>query len=172
MLERLTDTAVQNAPKLILAASVIALSGAYGSQIFGGLHPCVLCLYQRVPYALVIALGLIILILEARGRSDLTQWILILAGAAFLVGGGIALFHVGVEQHWWQGTEGCVGTSGATSVEELRAQIMASPVTRCDEIPWSLFGVSMAGYNVVASLALAGFSFFAASRQEREQGLT
>ena len=172
MLEQLLDRATQNALKLVLAASIASLLGAYGSQIFGGLHPCVLCLYQRIPYAFVIALGLVIFILEARGRGGLTRWAMILAGAAFLAGGGIAIFQVGVEQQWWQGTESCVGASGANTLAELKAQIMVSPVTRCDEIPWSLFGISMAGYNVVASLALSSFSFFAATRQSHKRNLT
>jgi disulfide bond formation protein DsbB len=67
-----------------------------------------------------------------------------------------------VEQHWWAGTSSCGGAAMATSLEALRAQVMAAPVTRCDEVAWSLFGVSMAGYNVVISLGLAVFAFVAA----------
>lgn len=166
MLEHLIDRTVQNAPKLVLAASIVALASAYGSQIIGSLHPCVLCLYQRVPYAIAIALGLGMLVLEARGRTDVVRLMLALAGVAFLVGSSIASFHMGVEQHWWQGTEECVGTTGATTLADLEAQIMASPLTRCDEVSWSLFGVSMAGYNVIASVVLAGFSFYAAAAQK------
>ena len=55
------------------------------------------------------------------------------------------------------GTEGCVDAAAvsAQTVEELRAQLLAAPVVPCDEVAWSLFGVSMAGYNAVVSLALA-----------------
>lgn len=162
------DFLTRHAPKVVLIASVVALAAAYGSQIFGGLAPCVLCLYQRVPYAIVIGLGLIALALEYQGRDDLARNVVPIAGVAFLVGSGIAGFHVGVEQHWWQGTEACVGGSGATTLADLEAQIMATPVTRCDEAPWTLFGVSMAGYNVVASLALAVFCFFATHRERRD----
>jgi disulfide bond formation protein DsbB len=162
------DFLCRHAAKVALIASIGALAAAYGSQIFGGLAPCVLCLYQRIPYAIVIGLGLIALTLEYQGREDLAWNLLPISGFAFLVGSGIAGFHVGVEQHWWQGTEACVGSSGATTLADLEAQIMASPVTRCDEAPWSLFGISMAGYNMVASLTLAVFCAVAMQQQRRD----
>ena len=56
----------------------------------------------------------------------------------------------------------CGGSAPANSLEALRAQVMAAPVTRCDEVAWSLFGISMAGYNVAISLALAAYAFVAA----------
>jgi disulfide bond formation protein DsbB len=42
--------------------------------------------------------------------------------------------------------------------------VMAAPVVRCDVVPWSLFGISMAGYNVVISLALGALALVAARR--------
>lgn len=157
----LIDWAVEHPAALIVGASVIALGAAYGSQIFGGLAPCILCLYQRVPYAIVIVLGLAALILKSQGRADLAAISVPLAGVVFFVGAVIAGFHVGVEQHWWQGTTECVGPAGAATLQDLEAQILATPVTLCNEIAWSLFGLSMAGYNVIASLALSGFCFYA-----------
>jgi disulfide bond formation protein DsbB len=90
---------------------------------------------------------------------------LALSALAFLVGTGIGVFHVGVEQHWWEGTAACTGsvaTGGAKTVEALRQQILSSDVVRCDRVPWSLFGVSLAGYNVLISLALELFAAWAA----------
>ena len=79
---------------------------------------------------------------------------LALAGLAMIAGAGIAGFHVGVEQHWWAGTSECGAQSGAPqTVEALKQQLLATAVTRCDEIAWSLFGISMAGYNLILSLA-------------------
>ena len=84
---------------------------------------------------------------------------------AALVGAGIALFHVGVEQHWWQGTAECGSTlPPAATIDELRARLLAQPVVRCDEVAWSLFGISMAGYNVILSLLIAAFAVAAALR--------
>ena len=150
---------------LLLGASVAALAAAFASQYIGGLEPCVLCLYQRVPYGVVIALSGLGLGLSglAPPPKGVIAGIGGLCAAAFLVNAGIATFHVGVEQQWWQGTEACGGGGTmARTIEELRAQIFAAPVVRCDEVPWSLFGISMAGYNVLASLGLFVASAIAA----------
>ncbi|MCZ6522408.1 MAG: disulfide bond formation protein B [Alphaproteobacteria bacterium] len=153
----------RHAPLLILLASLAVLGGAFAFQYIGGLDPCILCIYQRFPYGATIGLGAIALVLAHRGRRGALPWLLGLSAIAFAVGGGIAAYHVGVEQHWWRGTAAC-GASGAvaTTIEELRRQIMNAPIVRCDEVPWSLFGVSMAGYTVLMSAALATFSLWAA----------
>lgn len=141
---------------MLLIGSGGLLAGAYGFQYFGDLQPCVLCLYQRVPHAVVIVLALAAIVLSPR---PVTGWIIGLAGLAVAVGAGIAGFHVGVEQHWWEGTAECGSVASADTVEALRAQLLAQPVVRCDEVPWSLFNVSMAGYNFAFSTALAIFAF-------------
>jgi len=147
---------------LVLAASVIVLGSALASQYIGGLRPCILCLYQRVPYAAVIALTALALLAPAVGRPlrpALVRRILALCAVIFLVGAGIAAFHVGVEQGWWTGTETCSGPDlNAMSPSQLRAHLMQAPIVRCDEVAWALFGISMAGYNVLVSLVLAAGS--------------
>jgi disulfide bond formation protein DsbB len=147
-------------PLFVTLASAIALATAFTAQYWGGLAPCVLCLYQRWPYAIAIALGLIALPLGGRARG----WVLALAGLAFLVGGGIAVFHVGVEQGWWRGTAACGATGRADTIEALRAQLMAAPVVRCTDVAWSFAGISMAGFNAIASAVLAAVTLAGARR--------
>ncbi len=128
------------------------LGAAFAFQHLGGLDPCVLCLYQRWPWVAVIAAG--VLALLAARHAGSARVMLGLAAIAMLTGAGIAGFHVGVEQQWWAGTSECGGVTGqAKTVEELKAQLLATPVTRCDEIAWSLFGISMAGWNLIVSAA-------------------
>ena len=158
------------APLTILLASVLALGAAFTGQYSYDLEPCVLCLYQRWPYAICIGLGLLGLALAAAGRP--AAWVLALAGAVLIVNAGIAGFHVGVEQAWWQGSAACSSPVGqATTLAEMRALVLAAPVVRCDEIAWSLFGVSMAGYNLAASLGLGLFSLAMAGRAKRRGAL-
>ena len=153
-------------PILIALASAGALAAAFLAQYGFDLQPCILCIYQRWPYAVALGVSLLALLLAGR-RAPLTA-LLGLCALAFMVNAGIAGSHVGIEQHWWAGTEACTGPSGeAASVQELLAQIQAAPVVRCDEVAWSLFGISMAGYNLLASLALAGFSLSMARRAGR-----
>ena len=123
---------------------------AFGFQHIGGLDPCVLCVYQRWPWAAAIVLGVLAFALGGN------RTLLALAVLALLAGAAIGGFHVGVEQHWWPGTAECGGqTSAAATVEDLKRQLLATEVTRCDEVAWSLFGISMAGYNVILSAGLA-----------------
>jgi disulfide bond formation protein DsbB len=136
-------------PFAILAASIGALIIAYTAELAFGIEPCILCLYQRIPYALAGALAVAALLAPETWGPRPKMWAVIGAAVAFLAGAEIAFYHVGVEQHWWQGTEECVGTTGATTLAELEAQIMASPLTRCDEVSWSLFGISMAGHEKI-----------------------
>jgi disulfide bond formation protein DsbB len=148
---------------LLLIASAGTLLAALFFQYVIGLQPCVLCIWQRWPYVVVLVCAALALLVGS--RSPLARaGLLALAGVALLVGAGIAVFHVGVEQHWWTGTPGCGVTATADTLEELRAQVMAAPVVRCDVVPWSLFGISMAGYNVVISLALGALALVAARR--------
>lgn len=152
-------------PVLIVLASIGALAAAFAWQHLGGLAPCPLCVWQRWPYAATIALGIAAwLVPPGRGRRALVG----LAGLAFLAGAGIAFFHVGVEAQWWAGLESCSGaaTLGARTIEELRASLLATPAVPCDAVPWSLFGISIAGYNLIASLALAAASLTAAARSD------
>lgn len=142
------------APLLILVAAMTVLTTAIVFQYGLELLPCVLCLWQRVPYLLAIPLA--ILALFRPPGSPLRTLALALCALAFVLGAGTAIYHVGVEQHWWSGTSGCGAPPvGTLTAAELRAQILAAPVVRCDVVVWSLFGISMAGYNVPVSLALA-----------------
>ncbi|MFZ0693730.1 MAG: disulfide bond formation protein B [Alphaproteobacteria bacterium] len=152
---------------LVLAASIAVLGGAFAFQYIGGLQPCVLCIYQRYPYAVTIAFSLAAF-LTARQNPQQSQMLLYICALAFVIGAGIAVFHVGVEQHWWRGTDECGALStGAKTLEEMETMLKKTPVVRCDQPQWSLFGISMAGYNVLISLALAAFCIYAPRLKNR-----
>jgi disulfide bond formation protein DsbB len=148
----------------LAAASGLTLLGALYFQYVEGLRPCPLCLDQRWAHGAGIALALA----AAFTGGTVQRALMGLAGAAFLTGAIIAGFHVGVEFRWWAGLDSCTG--GATaglSAEELADLLLATPPARCDEVPWSLFGVSMAGWNGAISAALGGIALVAAARGRR-----
>ena len=145
---------------ILIAAggSAALLLGALAFQYLGGLAPCTLCIWQRWPHLVAVAVGAVALVLPGRVLP-------LLGAAAALATAGIGGFHVGVEQGWWEGLAACsAGSIAGLSVDALLDPTVqvAAPV-RCDEVPWALAGLSMAGWNMVLSAALAGLWIMAAA---------
>src|SRR5260370_19790036 len=103
---------------LVLVASAAIVGGALLFQHIGGLAPCELCLYQRWPYyAAILASGIALL----SGSDRALELVIGLCGLLFVASTALAFYHVGVEQHWFAGPTACTGTSGADTVEALKA---------------------------------------------------
>lgn len=143
---------------LATLGSASLLLAAFAFQHLGGLAPCKMCIWQRYPHVAAVVIGVVALSLPGRVLAAL--------GAIAALGtAGVGAFHVGVEQGWWQGPSTCTaGPVSSMSTDDLMDQIMSAPLVRCDEIPWELFGISMAGWNMLASLGLA-FVWFMAFRK-------
>jgi len=125
------------------------LIGALLFQYVGDMAPCKMCYWQRYPHVGAIIIAGIILITGIGVFA-------VLGLLSALITAGIGGFHAGVERGWWEGPQSCTSTSiDKLSTEELLAQIMSTPMVRCDEIPWQMFGLSMAGWNMVVSICLA-----------------
>jgi len=139
---------VQLARLLALLVPVALLGGALTSQYIGGLHPCEMCYWQRWPHAAAIVLAGATFL--SPGASPRARMFTALAALAIAVSGAIGVFHAGVELGWWQGLTRCTA-GGAMSLDEL----MKVPLVRCDQVQWSLLGISMAGWNAIVSLSSA-----------------
>ncbi len=148
-------------PAGLFLLAVSALGFALTSQYAFGLSPCPLCIYQRWPYGIIIGLSLIGVIMGLKKKDKAAAGLVFLCALALLAGGLIAAYHVGVEQHWWKSfLEGC--SINFDDSADLLKQIESTKAARCDEIPWSLFGISMAGYNALISLIAAPLTAFSA----------
>ncbi len=132
---------------LALLVPLALYGGALVSQYVGHLYPCELCWFQRYPHIVAIALAALAFVVPARpARAALVA----LAGVSILLSGLIGVFHAGVEYHWWQGFTECTSTmSGPVTLDS----IMKAPIVRCDVAQWRLFGISLAGFNAIFSLA-------------------
>lgn len=141
------------------AGSAALLLGALAFQYLGGLAPCQLCIWQRWPHLAAVLIGAVAVTFGARGLA-------VLGGLAALTSAGIGVFHVGVEQGWWAGLQSCTAgsISGISASDLLNPAVDVAQVVRCDAIAWSLMGISMAGWNVIASVILAAIWFTAARR--------
>ncbi len=138
--------------RAVLLAGVGSLGLLIGALLFqyvGDMAPCKMCYWQRYPHVGAIIIAGIILITGIGVFA-------VLGLLSALITAGIGGFHAGVERRWWEGPQSCTSTSiDNLSTEELLAQIMSAPMVRCDEIPWQMFGLSMAGWNMVVSICLA-----------------
>ena len=138
------------APIVALAAPLLLYGGALVSQFGFGLHPCEMCYWQRWPHQAAIVLALLALLLNRNDKA--MRALTFLAAVAIAISGLIGIFHAGVEYGLWEGLTTCSTThSGPISLDE----IMAAPVIRCDVAQWRLFGISLAGFNAIFSLAAA-----------------
>jgi disulfide bond formation protein DsbB len=142
-------TQARTAPALLFAVSGGLLLGALAFQYLGGLRPCEMCHWQRWAHLGVLAVAGLGWVTGNRALG----WLGVLAmlGAA-----GLGLFHAGVELKWWPGVTACTSPVAAgMSTEAMLDSLMKAPLVRCDEIPWSLFGLSMAGWNTLVSTGAA-----------------
>lgn len=150
-----------------LLASAAMLAIAHAFETFGHMAPCELCLKQRTVYwvAGAVALAAMIIVRLPRGARlrQLSDWVLALI---FLAGAGIAAYHAGVEWKFWPGPQTCTG-SGTVDLQSLQDLLnnRLHNIVRCDQPAWVFAGLSMAGWNAVASLILVALSIAAAGTE-------
>ena len=169
-MNRPTDIFLARWPLVALIASALMLATAHAFETFGHMIPCALCLRQREVYwaAMGVAAACVVLGRFREGRP-LAPWGAGLLAAIFLLGAGVAGFHAGVEWHWWPGPTTCTGGGGAVDASDLAAALGGKPIgaPSCDRAAWVFAGLSMAGWNAIASLLLAAGSVVATLRGPR-----
>ena len=123
------------------------LAGAYVSEYVGGLYPCEMCWWQRYPHFAAAGIALVAFGVSNAGfRTVLVALAALAMGTSGLIGG----FHAGVEYGYWEGLTACTATISGSG-DDLLKSIMNAPLVRCDVAPWTLFGISLAGYNFLLS---------------------
>ncbi|MBW8310195.1 MAG: disulfide bond formation protein B [Candidatus Paracaedibacteraceae bacterium] len=128
-----------------------SLGCAFIAQYLFDISPCILCLYERYFYGGVLLCGIVAAI------NFYPNLVYKLAG--FILWGGVALaiYHTGVERHWWQGTAACYGMAAkAKSIEELRTLLQAKPMGRCDQVSWAILGISATYLNLLWFVGFSG----------------
>ena len=146
-----------------LAVTLIAvatIAGAWFFQLVLEILPCPLCLEQRYAYYLAIPLGALTAVAARSGapRPLLLAGLAILA-VATLANAGLGAYHSGVEWGFWPGPTDCSGpVVNLGSASDLLSRLDTVKVIRCDEVQWRFLGLSLAGYNVLISLAMAAIA--------------
>lgn len=153
----------------IAVAAAATIAGAWFFELVLDVRPCPLCLEQRYAYYLAIPLAALLALAAVRGAP----WVVLAGGFAVLVvallaNAGLGAYHAGVEWGFWQGPTDCSGPivdfgNGGSLLDTLNKV----KVIRCDEVQWRFLGLSLAGYNVLISLALAALAAWGAGRALR-----
>lgn len=152
-----TNSLAADRPRLLATISLVlgllTIAGAWGSELFGGLVPCELCLEQRLPYYWGLPVLALVIILWDRLPRVVFYVAMVLVLAVFAWGLYLATYHAGVEYGFWPGPTSCTGTGGDISFSDL-SNINAAKVVPCDKVQFSLFGITLAGFNALITLAI------------------
>lgn len=136
---------------LIICLGVFIMANVM--EHYFGVQACKLCHYERTVFMATGVIAFLGLLFPKHSR----YWTILILGLAFLGGFALAGYHVAVQQHWVSLPSFCAANdfSAFDSVEALKEQLLNTPFVRCDQITWSLFGLSLAAYNALLSLFLA-----------------
>jgi len=148
------------AQRLAIGVPALLLAGAYVSEYGFGFYPCEMCWWQRYAHFAAILLALASTVAQPK-----RLWIA-LAALAILASGLIGAFHAGVEYGWWEGITTCAMPVGEAGGDPLEA-IMNAPLVRCDVAPWTLAGISLAGFNAIISVISAVAIFVLVAKGKR-----
>lgn len=157
-------------PVLAFVVSAAMLGAAHAFETFGKLAPCHLCLKQREVYWVAGAVALVAIVARRTAwASRVRQPFNLILAAIFLYGAGLAAFHAGVEWKWWPGPTTCTG-GGVAAAGDLVAMLKGGKVAipQCDKAAWVFLGLSMAGWNALASLGFAVASLAAGLRKTKD----
>lgn len=156
-------SSVQTITALLLLVLMAATVGsALGFEHIGGYIPCKLCLEQRTPYYVGIPLMAVAALSSSlHFPSVMTRGLLLVGGLLMAYGLYMGVYHSGVEWGWWAGPADCgavvappTGGSGGV-LDSLNIVIPPS----CDKAALRILGLSLAGWNAIASLVLATIAF-------------
>lgn len=152
----------------LAVAMAMVVGSALGFEHIGGYIPCALCLEQRIPYYIGAPLMLIAAITSrAGGPSWAVRGLLAAGGLLMLYGLMLGVYHSGVEWHWWEGPASCATSADAVTTDagSLLGDLSSKKPPSCDSAALRVLGLSFAGWNVLASAALAAIALRAAARR-------
>jgi disulfide bond formation protein DsbB len=142
---------------MLLIASATIL-GALAFEYIGGYLPCPLCLMQRTPYYIGVPVAAAVLMAVWVGAPRSILVLLFVAFAVLMIyGGGLAVYHSGVEWRFWEGPAVCAPSTGVSGLEDMLNQLETTTAPSCSEAVWRFLGLSFAGWNAIVSLLLVVF---------------
>lgn len=161
----LSTSLVKNKTTVAAVLSTLGMAFVVGSALafehIGGYIPCALCLLQRNPYYIGIPVGILAIL---AGVLNLPSWItrglLAVVMILMIVGGGLGVYHSGVEWGFWEGPASCSvgGATPAAGSGDILDQLNSVKGPSCTEATLRVLGLSFAGWNVIGSVILAAIA--------------
>jgi disulfide bond formation protein DsbB len=163
-LERARKDVSRTAAAIVAIVGALTVASVYFFQYVLGYPPCPLCLDQRMAFYASIPLAALLWLGAGHGAARKVMILGFMAIAAIMLWNtGLSAYHAGVEWKFWPGPADCSGPIDSLgSAGNLMKQLQSIRIVRCDEAPWRLFGISLAGYDVVVSLFLVGVAAWGA----------
>jgi len=150
---------------LIFTGALLVIASAWGFELIGGYQPCGLCLEQRIPYYIGVPIAGVALFMSLKNRAvGLIRVTLLLVAVIFAASTALAVRHAGVEWGWWLGPSNC-GAGGFETLQSAGSLLESLKIVKiayCDQAALRIFGLSFAGWNAVASIALVALAVKAA----------
>ena len=147
---------ISNIFKISFVISSLMLLSAFYLEYFHGALPCDLCITQRWFHGAIIAYSFIIILIIK--KIFISKKHLILGGAILWFSSSLAgLYHFGIEMNFWTGPDGC--SSNIDFSKDTLTYLLNKSLIKCNEVMFEIFGLSLAGWNAVASFII----FFIAS---------
>lgn len=155
-------------PLFLTLTAFIALSSGFVAEYFFKLRPCSLCLFQQYTFLAILIIGCLSIFLPF--LKEFPRKASFLLALLYILNASIALYQVAVEHQWVDPPSQCQHKKlSGTSIEEMREQLLNTETIRCDQVQWSLFGISMAGYSALYCLGLGIFTFHFLRRHKKKK---
>jgi disulfide bond formation protein DsbB len=135
----------------LILLSTISLSFGFFVEYVLGFEPCILCLYQRVPYYFLVLIGITGMIFKNH-KYPIYFALIIFLGAAIIAG-----YHTGIEREWFDPTDTCnpgFNIPENASVDEIRQMLYDAPIATCTKAAFKIFWLSMTEWNLLLNILM------------------
>jgi disulfide bond formation protein DsbB len=145
--------------------ALLSIIGVYVSEYGFGIQPCELCYWQRWPYYIGVPLLALLLAFWKKLPAQVRLGLTLIGALIFVVSIGLGTYHAGIEYKLWAGPSSCTGLDTQLSFSDLNSIGAQNSVVPCDVVPFSIFGISLAGFNALGSLFISFMLFWSAFGQ-------
>ncbi len=144
----MSDQNIKKFYTIIFTLSFFSLAAAFYIEYILGFKPCILCVYQRIPYAIALLISLTVFFVGNRNI------LLIILGLTFLAGILLSGYHISIEKGFIEPIFSCTGENIKALEKEEILKSLNNIKPDCKDVDFSIFGISLATLNFIISFVL------------------